>query len=55
MERVASQARPVGATTRRAELDLLRALVVVGLVFFHTAVIFGAGEFPVKAETETVG
>jgi surface polysaccharide O-acyltransferase-like enzyme len=39
-------------STRRGELDLLRALVVVGLVFFHTAVIFGAGEFPVKAATE---
>jgi len=38
--------------TRRDELDLLRALVVVGLVFFHTAVIFGAGEFPIKAATE---
>lgn len=38
--------------TRRAELDLLRALVVVGLVFFHSAVIFGAGEFPVKAVAE---
>jgi surface polysaccharide O-acyltransferase-like enzyme len=37
---------------RRGELDLLRALVVVGLVFFHTGVIFGAGEFPVKAATE---
>jgi GNAT superfamily N-acetyltransferase/surface polysaccharide O-acyltransferase-like enzyme len=37
---------------RRHELDLLRALVVVGLVFFHTAVIFGAGEFPVKAAAE---
>jgi glucan biosynthesis protein C len=37
---------------RRGELDLLRALVVVGLVFFHTAVIFGAGEFPVKAAAE---
>jgi glucan biosynthesis protein C len=47
-----SQARPVAATTRRGELDLLRALVVVGLVFFHTAVIFGAGEFPVKAGPE---
>lgn len=47
-----SQARPVAATTRRGELDLLRALVVVGLVFFHTAVIFGAGEFPVKAGSE---
>jgi surface polysaccharide O-acyltransferase-like enzyme len=38
--------------TRREELDLLRALVVVGLVFFHTAVIFGAGEFPIKAAAE---
>ena len=28
------------------------ALVAVGLVFLHTAVIFGAGEFPVKAPTE---
>jgi glucans biosynthesis protein C len=40
------------APARRGELDALRALVVVGLVFFHTAVIFGAGEFPVKAEAE---
>jgi surface polysaccharide O-acyltransferase-like enzyme len=38
--------------TRRGELDLLRALVIVGLVFFHTAVIFGAGEFPIKAATQ---
>jgi glucans biosynthesis protein C len=38
--------------TRRDELDLLRALVVTGLVFFHTAVIFGAGKFPIKAATE---
>ncbi len=36
---------------RRVELDLLRALVVVGPVF-HTAVIFGAGEFPIKVATE---
>ena len=35
--------------TRRDELDRLRALVVVGLVFFPTAVIFGADEFPIKA------
>jgi peptidoglycan/LPS O-acetylase OafA/YrhL len=38
--------------TRRGDLDVLRALVVVGLALFHSAVIFGAGEFPVKAETE---
>ena len=37
---------------RRGELDVLRALVVVGLVFFHSAVIFGAGELPVKAAAE---
>ncbi len=46
-----------GGTTRgaarRGELDLLRALVVVGLVLFHTTVIFGAGEFPVKAARES--
>jgi glucan biosynthesis protein C len=49
-----SAVRPVvdQPPTRRDELDLLRALVVVGLVFFHTAVIFGAGEFPIKATTE---
>jgi glucan biosynthesis protein C len=38
---------------RRRELDLLRVLVVVGLVLFHTTVIFGAGEFPVKAARES--
>jgi glucan biosynthesis protein C len=41
-----------GPPARRGELDVLRALVVVGLVFFHSAVIFGPGEFPVKAGTE---
>jgi peptidoglycan/LPS O-acetylase OafA/YrhL len=46
---VADQGRPA----RRGELDALRGLVVVGLVFFHTAVIFGAGEFPVKAGPRT--
>jgi peptidoglycan/LPS O-acetylase OafA/YrhL len=49
---VTAPARPVGDAARRGELDLLRALVVVGLVFFHAAVIFGAGEFPVKAGPE---
>jgi surface polysaccharide O-acyltransferase-like enzyme len=41
-----------GPPARRGELDLLRALVVVGLVFFHTAVIFGPGDFVVKASGE---
>src|SRR6266540_4074584 len=54
---LASQASRGGARmqyppVRRGELDLLRAVVVLGLVFFHTAVIFGAGEFPVKAGAE---
>ena len=49
---VPSTAADRGRPARRGELDALRALVVVGLVFFHTAVIFGAGEFPVKAEAE---
>jgi glucan biosynthesis protein C len=40
------------APGRRGELDVLRALVVVGLVFFHSAVIFGGGEFPLKADRE---
>jgi surface polysaccharide O-acyltransferase-like enzyme len=44
--------RVAAAAARRGELDALRALVVVGLVFFHSAVIFGAGEFPVKSAAE---
>jgi len=52
MQPITSPPRRVGGTTRRDELDLLRALVVVGLVFFHTAVIFAAGEFPIKAGPE---
>jgi len=48
---VRSEARQVGGATRRNDLDLLRALVV-GLVFFHSAVIFGPGEFSVKAGAE---
>src|SRR6266536_1640814 len=49
----ASTRRPEQVPARRGELDLLRALVVVGLVFFHTAVLFGAGDFPMKAATES--
>ncbi|MFB4274488.1 acyltransferase [Nonomuraea sp. MTCD27] len=41
---------------RRAELDAVRVLVVVGLVFFHSALVFGAhDDFYVKnAETTDV-
>lgn len=33
---------------RRSELDLMRAAVVVGLVFFHTLRVFDSGEYYVK-------
>src|SRR6266545_2513556 len=36
----ASTRRPEQVPARRGELDLLRALVVVGLVFFHTPLLF---------------
>jgi glucans biosynthesis protein C len=38
----APQASP-SAAGRRAELDVIRALVVAGLVVFHSAVVFAAG------------
>ena len=36
-------ASPAPAAGRRAELDVMRALVVVGLVIFHSAVVFASG------------
>jgi glucans biosynthesis protein C len=39
---------------RRGDLDLLRGLVVLGLVFFHGAVIFGPGELPIKHEPQNL-
>jgi peptidoglycan/LPS O-acetylase OafA/YrhL len=41
-----TEARP----SRRRDLDLMRMLVVVGLVFFHSARIFDTGDFYVKNE-----
>jgi surface polysaccharide O-acyltransferase-like enzyme len=38
----------IDATRRRFELDLMRAAVVVGVVFFHAASIFDVGDFYVK-------
>jgi hypothetical protein len=35
-------ARPVPGR-RRAELDIMRALVVAGLVVFHSAMVFAVG------------
>ena len=35
---------------RRRDLDLMRTLVVVGLVFFHSARVFDSGDFYVKNE-----
>jgi surface polysaccharide O-acyltransferase-like enzyme len=40
---------------RRRELDLMRAAVVVGLVFFHTLRVFDSGDYYVKSSpTSTV-
>jgi peptidoglycan/LPS O-acetylase OafA/YrhL len=39
-----SEAQP----SRRRELDALRAFVVIGLVFFHSARVFDSGDFYVK-------
>ena len=37
------------STRRRSELDAIRALVVVGLVFFHAALVFDSrDDFYVK-------
>ncbi|GAA2102517.1 hypothetical protein GCM10009801_76610 [Streptomyces albiaxialis] len=48
-------AEPVARTPeRRTELDALRALVVVGLVFFHSALVFDSrDDFYVKNEQTT--
>src|SRR6516164_1386848 len=34
---------PLSRASRRPELDVMRALVVAGLVVFHSAVVFAAG------------
>lgn len=39
---------------RRSELDLLGMLVVIGLVFFHTAQIFAGGDFYVMNEPSSI-
>ncbi len=39
----AARALPSRPAGRRGELDVLRALVVAGLVVFHSAVVFAAG------------
>lgn len=45
---VVGRAEVPAGRSRRSELDLLRALVVVGLVFFHSARVFDSGAFYVK-------
>ncbi|MCP9993817.1 acyltransferase [Streptomyces albogriseolus] len=46
--------RPGEGSGRRGELDVLRALVVVGLVFFHSALVFSPDDdFYVKDATTT--
>ncbi|MFJ6860422.1 hypothetical protein [Streptomyces werraensis] len=45
---------PGAGSGRRGELDVLRALVVVGLVFFHSALVFSPDDdFYVKNATTT--
>jgi len=39
---------------RRRDLEMMGALVVVGLIFFHSARIFDSGEFYVKNESTSV-
>lgn len=35
---------PTAASGRRTELDAIRTLVVIGLVFFHSAVVFATDD-----------
>ena len=39
---------------RRRDLDMMRALVVLGLIFFHTARIFDFGDFYVKNDPPSI-
>ncbi|CAL9614451.1 acyltransferase family protein [Streptomyces sp. enrichment culture] len=50
----ADPGRPDG-TGRRGELDVLRALVVVGLVFFHAALVFSPDDDFYVKNAETTG
>ncbi len=48
------EARPPARSERRPELDALRALVVVGLVFFHSSLVFEPdGDFYVRDAQST--
>ncbi|MEV0694264.1 acyltransferase family protein [Streptomyces sp. NPDC050388] len=50
----ADTGRPAG-TGRRGELDALRALVVLGLVFFHTALVFSPDDDFYVKNPQTTG
>jgi peptidoglycan/LPS O-acetylase OafA/YrhL len=51
---MSAQTGPPPAARRRAELDMLRALVVLGLVFFHSALVFSPDDdFYVKNRDTT--
>lgn len=45
----------MGYMQRRHELDLLRALMVLGLVFFHTARVFDILPFSIKNGQQSIG
>ncbi|WP_187281457.1 acyltransferase [Nonomuraea sp. C10] len=46
---------PPASPTRRSELDSIRVLVVVGLVFFHAALVFDASDDFYVRNAETTG
>ncbi|MHA2075860.1 MAG: acyltransferase family protein [Candidatus Hodarchaeales archaeon] len=41
-------------STRRSDLDIMGPIIVLGLIFFHTARIFDLGEFYVKNDPTSV-
>jgi len=45
MTSVSAQATQPSTQTRRRDLDVMRAVVVLGLVFFHSARIFSFDPF----------
>jgi hypothetical protein len=53
-EEAAIERTSTAKTARRSELDLLGLLIVLGLIFFHTAQIFSGGDFYVMNEPSSL-
>ncbi|MFE9396251.1 acyltransferase family protein [Streptomyces flavidovirens] len=49
------EAEPLAPADRRRELDALRALIVLGLVFFHAALVFAPDDDFYVKDAETAG